>query len=267
MFTESERAHTLSAYVAFAKEIDAVLGIALVGSGARGFRDSYSDIDLLTVVKEPDDVSKVQPIVNRYFKQTQHIQFQKTYTHEEDIWVTCYLFGNHLGVDLGLWSLKKLRATKPHWRILFDRDDILSARLTATAPQKLSPSMTTFIDEALSMCWQFFRNAAVSIQRKDVIKARHDMDVLRQHVIDIICLSHGIQHDNNKVINTINDPLVKALKNTYETSFDKKGLSHALRSLETVYFACISSADSVPQNTVQQTQQAIKALLADVLTE
>ena len=94
-------------------------GLVLIGSGAEGFRDELSDVDLIAAVAEPGDAlavgdecaARLREILPLYrYVQTRNVR-------ERGIHV--FLLDGHLELDLSFIATGELRATEPRWRLLF----------------------------------------------------------------------------------------------------------------------------------------------------
>ncbi|NGP45922.1 hypothetical protein G4V62_13560 [Bacillaceae bacterium SIJ1] len=212
----------------FTKPLQNVQALFLVGSGATGFSDLYSDLDVLIVTKNPEDVVTIHQKITEYLQSTHSILKMKTYRHEDDIFVTCSFFDHYLELDLGIWSFQKIRATKPHWTVIFDKGKHVSEKLSRsgnTLPQK---DIEETIYASLTMMWPFFRGAAVAIKRGHYIKALKDIDVIRNHIIEIVCLREGKAYDFDKSIDQIDNAYFDRLKKTYEISMDDMSIQQTL---------------------------------------
>lgn len=62
MYTHNERIEMMSEIESFTKSLHEVQALLLVGSGSTGFRDKYSDLDLLVVVKNSEEVVTINKL-------------------------------------------------------------------------------------------------------------------------------------------------------------------------------------------------------------
>lgn len=120
MYRAEERDQLLERLTVTARDTDGVRRLVFVGSGALAFRDSYSDLDVVVVADRPEAVPPVHDELAEVLKQSPHVFKQKVYRHESDIWVSCFLLDGYLELDLGEWSFEELRATKAHWRLIYE---------------------------------------------------------------------------------------------------------------------------------------------------
>lgn len=228
MYTVEDREALLTNLHQYAEGLDAVVGFLVVGSGAYGFRDEYSDVDGLVVVKQSGDVEAVNRLLVEQVNKVATVSRMKIYQHEPDIWVTCFFMHNYLNLDLGVWALDKLRATKPHWIVKFDKIGIIEEKLRTSLSARPKQNVHAIASDTLSRLWQFVRTAVVAIKRGHFIKAIKDMDWIRDQLITIICLMNDSYDDLSQNIEAIDHHYVDRLKATYNCSMTQEQLGMTL---------------------------------------
>lgn len=149
---------------------------------------------------------------------------------------TCFFFENYLELDLGVWSFNKLRATKPNWIVVLDRDGTLSDKLNDSLNKLNHRDMDEAINDSLSFIWQFFRSAVVALKRGHLIKALKDIDFIRNQIIELICLRNNINYDFDKSIDQIDSHHANNLKNTYEVKMNYISIKKVLLNVTNIYF-------------------------------
>lgn len=169
-FTPQFRVASLEALKAYAFEHESILGTLLVGSGARGFTDQYSDIDVIFVAQDEPPVVSVVDDVASWLPSEFKLVFMTTYRHEPDIFVICLITENGLELDVAVWSLLKLRATKPDWKLIQLRSPVQDQLITAAMQQaKPSPKRIggteVYGDDPL---WQSVNRLAVARLRRNL---------------------------------------------------------------------------------------------------
>lgn len=114
----------------------AIKATLLVGSGATGFTDEYSDIDIV-MVTDPNDYAFALNDISHFLKSLNPI-FMTVYKHHKAITVICTLLSNNLKIDVGIWSIDVLFAPKSEWKILNYKSNYFRTR-TINALQSASP--------------------------------------------------------------------------------------------------------------------------------
>lgn len=164
-----------------------VAGAVLVGSGAAGFRDDESDLDIVAPVDAGHDAALVFREWKGRIGQVvgEHYQADTAATEAEHLLVVhC---SGLLELDLSFPPLAELTALAPRWRILWARSDAVARRLEQPAA---APSQAA----ELAYRWTLHRAvhrvtaAARALRRGNVWKAILQMDELRRFALQLACL-------------------------------------------------------------------------------
>lgn len=162
----NRRTQLTKAITAWAADQPCVLGLLLVGSGANGFLDEYSDLDVVLVTE-----SGTQPEVCRAAQVALRCEgalFLTRWNHHENIDVLCALFEPGAAVDAGVWSIDVLAATNPAWRLLWRADEaaervILDALTSHEAPQPNGNPVASGDDPSW---WDDYHHAVAETRRR-----------------------------------------------------------------------------------------------------
>ncbi|WP_067842142.1 nucleotidyltransferase domain-containing protein [Amphibacillus sediminis] len=263
MYKHNDRIEVMSKIENFTKSLNGVQALLLVGSGSTGFRDRFSDLDLLVVVKNPEDVPTINKQLREYLQSSFCILKEKTYHHEEDIIVSCFFFNNYLELDLGVWSFNKIRATKPNWIVVFDQEKTVSDKLIASLNKLPQKDINETINDSLSFIWQFFRSAAVALKRGYFIKALKDIDFIRNQIIEIICLRSNIRYDFDKCIDQVDNCYSEKLSKTYQVNVNFESLQKTLFEVMNIYFEVINIKENMV--VVERNRSMIHGFLKEIL--
>jgi predicted nucleotidyltransferase len=165
MFTPAERSGVLDRLVIVGTAIREVLGMLLVGSGAEGFNDKFSDLDLVYVV-EPQRYSGSFSALQSAVESEVRSIFRTTYHHRVDVTVMCCLLDHLLEVDVGVWSSEVLFASSSKWKLIWARDPAASALITDrmhnNQPSRRDSELSITGDHTL---WQSIHGRFISGQR------------------------------------------------------------------------------------------------------
>lgn len=263
MYTEEQRAKWIERLTLAAEKTEEIQGVVLVGSGAYGFRDPYSDVDLVLVVKSSDAVARIHAAWVLMLEKTQMVLKHKVYRHQPDIWVSCFLLEGYLELDLGVWSIHKIRATKAHWKVLYDKSaPDIEKRLQDTLPEKRA-EVGQAAEDSATLMWQFIRGASVALSRGHAMKAMKEMEYLRDKIAELTLLRDGIAGDIGKELWR-----VPRLIDTYAGSMDTMGIYEKLLTTVEMYFDVLSRilGDDVVQRDRQMARDMVQDLTAKART-
>lgn len=190
MYTAVHRQQVLDDIVRKVGLDERVVSLILVGSGAKGFTDSLSDLDLVAVVEE-SKVDEVYRDLSDWIAETWAPTHSKLYKHTPEVYVWCCLLPNRLNIDLGIWAENALFASKPHWKILFDRKGSINQKLSDTWNPPSVASFDELAKESISWSWQPVRSAIVAQKRGEYLKADFQIGLLRQEVVKLYAAKAG----------------------------------------------------------------------------
>jgi hypothetical protein len=114
-----------------------VAGVMLIGSGTDGFIDELSDIDLLAVTNDADDVEPLhadwEQAVRQHFPVLHHAKSPYTEAHHLHI----FILDGLLEIDTSFVALTSLQPAWDRGRVVFDRSGAVSDRLRHAEPAEV----------------------------------------------------------------------------------------------------------------------------------
>ena len=179
MFTEAERSDVRDALAALAREDDAIDGAATVGSAARGAEDAWSDVDLVLQLAsdadEPTVVARWSDWLSRH-----HAVADTFDVYARGIRYRVFLLASSLQIDISFWPHDEFRATDDGFVLHFGEAN------APTAPPAPDAGHT------IGMGWLYAIHARSAIARDRTWQAVLMLDELRDAVLSIACVNHGL---------------------------------------------------------------------------
>lgn len=193
--------------VAAARVDERIMAAAVVGSAAVDREDEWSDIDLafgLAADSEPADVGDAW---------TARMYDDHGALDHLDVWsgstlFRVFLLSSSMQVDLSFWPWETSAPSGTSFRLLFGE---------ASDP---SPSSSPSPASLIGMGWLYALHARSSIARGRNLQALYMVNGLRDHVVSLECLRHGLPADQGfgvddlppHAMQTIADTLVRRLR-------------------------------------------------------
>ena len=179
MFTPEDRQRLRDELVSAARADERIAGAALTGSAALGAEDRWSDIDLALGLAPDADLGQV------IADWTQVMYRQHGAVHHLDIAprATVYrvfLLASTLQVDLAFSAAAEFGAIAPTFRLIFG------------TPAQQAPSPAPGAAELVGLGWLYALHARSSIARGRVWQAEYMISGVRDHVLALACLRHGV---------------------------------------------------------------------------
>ena len=207
MFSQAERRGLRESLVAAARVDERIRAAAVVGSAAADREDEWSDIDLafrLAAGLEPADVADLW--TGRMYEDHGAVDHL-------DVWsgstlFRVFLLSSSMQVDLSFWPWETFAASGTSFRLLFGE---------ANQPR---PSSSPAPGTLIGMGWLYALHARSSIARGRNLQAVYMVNGLRDHVVSLACLRHGLPAHQGRGVDdlppdameTIADTLVRGLR-------------------------------------------------------
>lgn len=161
-FSPSDRATALHMLLIELEQDVNVVAAAVVGSGAAGFRDDFSDVDVLAIAANPTQTrSHFERWKAKLVSMFSIIDcYEKSYG-KNNFSIVC-LLNNYLEIDLGFSDLEHVSLGGKPFRVVFDRIGLLS---TALERASLSFGEHTPLPASEMPVWQHVLDVVKAAQR------------------------------------------------------------------------------------------------------
>lgn len=216
MFTIPERTRVRDALVGSAREDPRITGAAITGSGAVGQEDEWSDVDLALCLG-PD--TPVQDVVADWTRTLydRHGAVHHVDVRRGDTLFRVFLLPSTLQVDVAFWAADEFGPTAPTFRLLFGT--------AAEHPQPVPPEAA----ELVGIAWLYALHARSSIERGRGWQAEYMISGVRDHVLALQCLRHGVPTEQGRGVDRVPAEVTAPLAETLVRSLDDRELRRAFR--------------------------------------
>lgn len=214
VFTTVERERLRAGLVSAAHADARIVGAAVTGSAAVGREDRWSDIDLaLSVAADADRGQVLADWTDRMYREhaaVHHVDVTRGATLYR-----VFLLASTLQVDLAFWPAAEFGALAPTFRLLF-----------GTANERpASPAPATA--ELIGMGWLYALHARSSIARGRVWQAEYMISGVRDHVLALACLRHGVPAVQGRGMDLLPPEITATLTGALVCSLDINELRRA----------------------------------------
>jgi predicted nucleotidyltransferase len=214
VFSVTEREALRDRLIAAARADDRITAAALVGSGATGDEDAWSDIDLALRLGdglEPDDVAG---------EWTTRIYDTDGAVDHLDVWsgstlFRVFLLSSSLQVDLSFWTADTFAASGTSFRLLFGESN------------EPRPSRSSTRGALIGMGWLYALHARSSIARGRALQALHMIDGVREQTITLACLRHELPAHEGRGVDDLPAGLRQRIAATLVSELEERELCRA----------------------------------------
>jgi hypothetical protein len=214
MFTSEARSRLRDSLVAAARADSRVTGAALTGTASLGAEDRWSDIDLaLGVASEANLTQLVADWTDRMYRESGAVHHVDV--HRGSTLFRVFLLPDTLQVDIAFWPAAEFGAIGPTFRLLFGA--------TGQPPVFPSPSAAHLI----GMAWLYALHVRSSIARGRLWQAEYMLSAMRDHVLALASLRHGLPSAEGRGMDRLPQQLRASLAGGLVRSLDAGELQRA----------------------------------------
>jgi predicted nucleotidyltransferase len=230
VFTPGERDRLRDTLILAARADERITGAALTGSAALGAEDRWSDIDLALGVATGADLGEVitdwTGLMYADHRALHHLDVISGATVYR-----VFLLASTLQVDVAFAPAAEFGPTAPTFRLLF------GAAAQRPLPSPSDPA------ELIGLGWLYALHARSSMARGRVWQAEYMISGVRDHVLALACLRHGVSPDQGRGMDQLPPDATVAVSGALVRSLDAAELGRAFRAATQALLAEIAQAD------------------------
>ncbi len=231
MFTPEDRTRLRDALIAAARADPRITAAALTGSAANGAEDRWSDIDLALCVAADADPGRVAADwTGRMYREGGAVHHVDVYLG--DTLFRVFLLASTLQVDLAFWPAAQFGAYGPAFRLLFGTAE--------ERPFRPPPAAAWLI----GMGWLYALHVRSSIERGRAWQAEYMLSAMRDQVLALACLRHGLPAVEGRGIDRLPPEATAAVAAGLVRSLDAAELRRAFVAVTEALIAEVGRADA-----------------------
>ena len=239
-FTPEKRKEILERLV---KELEAdptIAAVVYAGSTSQGFKDEYSDIDII-VVSRPEDYDDV---VHRWVAKAESMfpviaRFRAS-EHERKV-IYCFLLEGFLELDILFESLATL-SPRRRWKVAFDRTGTVSNTL-ASKPKDAEPlPLAAYYKVCVESIWYHVTQIVAALNRRYFWKALYELDQVRFRTLGLYGLMAGLNTEDYTEVDLLPSAILKDLEKTLVPHADRSAVYEALEAALDSFFRAAKEA-------------------------
>ena len=211
-------------------------GLLVVGSGAEGFEDDHSDIDLCAVTTSVDDV---RPAFQEWGEKI-HEMLPMFHSLESprapNVYLWVFLLENFLEIDLCFLCLDDLRATRKRWKTIFDRSGKIENIMLSSWENRPKPDLAEAYRSRLNSIWHCVKHAVIAVQRQQPWRAIFELEQVRNRTIELHGLREELETKRFRHVDQMPEDFLTRLENTLVLSLREIDIMNALKAATESFF-------------------------------
>jgi predicted nucleotidyltransferase len=251
MFTADKRAEIMEYIKAFAEKNEHIISLIAVGSGAVGYTDRLSDLDMVIAIDSNENLTLVMDEVAQklkekvrfiYFKQVPQIRMQ------------VYMSEDYLEIDIGYGVYTSAAAFKKHWKVLFDKsgtvDNAMRRSWEAISAAPKGDELGKKLFELSDTAWHHLMHSAVAISREQYWRAESELEFVRNQLFAVWGCRYSLDVARGRDADSIPKEKLDSLKGTLPSELSGEALKGCLYALTGAVYSELESCGTAFESSV-----------------
>ena len=251
MYSEENRKALLDRIVKYMASEPEFEGLLQIGSGATGYTDIYSDIDLMAGCFSEVDVSSANRKLITWFENSGAVYVDKRSWSATVLGLSVY-YENGLSVDLSFMPTPELVLRSPAYRILFTKTERFEDKISACDMALSVNAKKRAIDDSIHHRFVYaLRRCRIACLRGEYVYADMVLTEARQMLLKLECVRERKKQHQFKAFNTLRTSFLDRLEATYPVSRNRDIILEAQRQLLALYLDTVELCDELTFDAVQ----------------
>jgi predicted nucleotidyltransferase len=215
MYSPEERELFFNQTINMFQSSPLIEGIVQLGSGVIGYKDEYSDIDLMVSTNKADDVKNTKEYIHRCFLELNSI-YIKEITLRDNIYLLIAFLENGLEFNVSILPTDYLNVKSPLWKIAVDQTGLVTEKMNREYERFSEQQVKYSVSEDLGFeFFYYLRKFKTELNRHNLIYALKMLESMRDIVLQIQALDENKKLHQFKSYETLNEEFIKNYLNTY----------------------------------------------------
>lgn len=238
MYTEQDRDTLLAQISEFIAGNPLFEGLVQIGSGAEGYRDIYSDIDLMAGCYDGQDISTAEETLLSMFNSFGSDYIDRRRWSDTVLGLSVY-WSNGLSVDLSFMPTIEIPIRSQRWMILLSKTAAFENTVHSSA-NNLRKQSHFGVDNVV--CHKFLyalRRCEIAAKRGEYIFADSMLAEARQHLLTMEAAYCEKDLHQFKAYNSLPSDFLSQLESTYPVCRDVSGIVNAQENMLTMFLTLV----------------------------
>ncbi len=243
MYSLEDRSHLLDQIVEFMQSSTNFEGLLLIGSGAVGFTDIYSDIDLMAGCIDADSIKNASTQLDHFFNELAALHIEHRAWSDTVLGISVY-FPNGLSCDISFMPTEEIPLRTERYCVLFSKSnrfiqqvDQQSFLLQHTHNQLDNSIHYRFVNE--------LRYCEIASLRGNYVFAEIALGNARKILLMVEAKNEGKKTHQFKAFNTLYSEFLADLADTYPKSKSVESFQISASNLLEMYLDAVQKCDEL----------------------
>ena len=243
MYKATDRERLLNRIISFMRDSSAFEGLLQIGSGAVGFADIYSDIDLMASCYDADRVKAANQQLRQFFTELGACHIEKRAWTSTALGLSVY-FEDGLSTDISFMPTPELPIRSPQHKVVFAKTENFTDTVNAGAQRFAERSQRYGLDDSIH--YRFInelRYMEIALLREQFIFADIALGNARQLLLSVETVAEGKKLHQFKAYNSLSQTFLNRLEETYPRSRTYEDMHTAKEKLLALYLEIVKDSE------------------------
>jgi predicted nucleotidyltransferase len=244
MYTQEERESAFSSTIEKLKSSDLIEGIVQLGSGVTGYKDEFSDIDLMLSTPIVDDINEAREFIRQCFSSLKSI-YIKEIQLRENIYLFIAFIENGLEFNVSILPTEQLNVRSPLWKVVVDKSGKVSEKMEVENERFTTNLTTGYVGYDIPFEFVYsMRKFHTELKRNNVIYALKMLEAMRDETLYVQAMNENKKLHQFKAYETLSPEFIRKFLETYPSQITNVAISMASDRLKELFI------ETIKQNSV-----------------
>lgn len=251
MYTERQRDELCEKITEFMLAEPEFEGLLHIGSGAAGYADIYSDIDLMAGCTDGKVVNIANEKLLMCLESLGAVYIDRRRWSDSVLGLSAY-FENGLSVDISFMPVEALRVRSGCWKCLFSKSVRFTDQIEKSAENLQVDPKNFGIDDSIYHKFVYaMRRCEIATLRGEYIYADMALSEARQYLLYVEAAREGKKLHQFKRYQSLDRDFLEELVQTYPVPWDRKSIVQCAENLIKMYMDTVEKCDFLQFDLVQ----------------
>lgn len=257
MYSSEDRDTYFTSTIEKLQSASLIEGIIQLGSGVNGYKDVYSDIDLMVCTARVEDVEETKNQVYETF-----IDFNpyiKEKLLRENVLLLIVIMENSLEFNVSIVPTELLSVKSPLWKVVFDKTGLVTEKMKLENERFNLKSVKYAVQD--DIVFEFFYCAMKlekELQRNNLIYALKVLETMRDYTLQIQALNENKKLHQFKAYETLQPLFIQKYLSTFPEQITVESVAVSAKKLKDLF------TDTVCESEIYTINQDLRRLVEGV---
>jgi hypothetical protein len=215
--------------------LDLVEGVVQIGSGVDGYKDDFSDIDLMVATSRVEDAELTKNRIHQFLT-----GFNPSYIKEKkfskDIFLLIVILENDLEFNISIVPRDMLSVRSPLWKVIVDKTGLVSEKMNSENESFDKKSIKYNVGFDLPFEFVYCARALEKeLKRNNLIYALRMLEEMREFTLIVQALNEDKKLHQFKAYETLNPSFIETYLSTYPAKITVESVRHSAEQLKQLF--------------------------------